>query len=214
MTVRLSEKEVIDKLIKGARKYSKYAGTDILFIFASSQSGNFLFYEVSFLKENFQHLVGVRNHELGASGFYDSCYNGTVTIQDCVPSATKNNMYQKISIIERALDFEKAKIYKMGEKDKATIYDDFKMATGNQILTLGYKIFNNNCKATPTTLLAAPISDYSTPDSLFKIFYVLQKQMSHTYNSIIFEQKAGVLKTDYLVFSQELKDLIDKSLIV
>lgn len=78
---------------------------------------------------------------------YEACLNGTIKIEDCSPTHSLNNMYEKISVINNLLDFKHSKCYRIGEKNLITKDNDFELATGNRqplkdcLFLLSYLLF-------------------------------------------------------------------------
>ncbi len=154
--IKLTEAQLVLKLHTAALMYSNYVDTTLLFIFSKGKESPY--------------------------GVYEACLSGTIKKEDCSPTHSINNMYEKISVINNLLDFKHSKCYRMGEKDLITKDNDFELATGNNTGVIGYdhrisqsdsKKINQNKKAMPTTLLTTPITQLvSNPE---KIMFILQK---------------------------------------
>lgn len=213
---RLSARQLISILIRSAKMYSQYADTDLLFLFRHSKTEIYEGYEVHFGKRNFMHLAGIKSKTLSAIEFYEACFNGTITMEDCTPRHTITNMHSKISIMEQILDFRFSKLYKIGKKDLVTHDNDFEMATGNGSGVLGYdsRISSKGSKRIaekelpiPTTLLTSPITDYCTQPE--KIMFILQKDSNmQTYDTVFYEIKSGLLQTESDKFPLHIQNLI------
>lgn len=212
----LSERQLTSILIRSAKMYSQYADTDLLFLFRHSKTEIYEGYEVHFGKRNFMHLAGIKSKTLNAIKFYEACLTGTIKIEDCTPRHTVANMHAKISIMELLLDFRFSKLYKMGRKNLVTRDNDFEMATGNasgilgydsRITTKGSKKISENQLPIPTTLLTNPLTDYCTQPE--KIMFILQKDSNkQTYDTIFYEIKADLLKTEINDFPVHIQNLI------
>ena len=153
---------------------------------------------------------------MSAQKFYEACLNGTIKIEDCSPTHSLNNMYEKISVINNLLDFKHSKCYRMGEKDLITKDNDFELATGNNTGVIGYdhrisqsdsKKINQNKKAMPTTLLTTPITQLvSNPE---KIMFILQKPIQEKrYQKILYEIKKGLLRENYSLLPRNIQNSI------
>lgn len=214
----LTDVEVLRNLKRGAMQYSVYVDKDLLFLYRHSKEAPYECYEVHFGKENFMHLAGIKSKTLSAIDFYEACLDGSIKREDCTPRHSVVNMHSKIGILAELLDLKRCRLYKIGEKDLVTRDNDFEMATGNNIGTLGYdsrvtKRGSNEIDRTklpiPTTLLNNPITDYcSTPE---KIMFVLQKDPSEEkYNNILFEIK----KELFLQEKEGLEEYIKEKLVL
>ena len=147
---------------------------------------------------------------------YEACLNGTIKIEDCSPTHSLNNMYEKISVINNLLDFKHSKCYRIGEKNLITKDNDFELATGNSSGVIGYdhrisqkssKKLNRNINAMPTTLLATPITQLvSNPE---KIIFILQKPIQEKrYQKILYEIKKGLLRENYSLLPRNIQNSI------
>ncbi|MDY3773819.1 MAG: PBECR4 domain-containing protein [Eubacterium sp.] len=147
---------------------------------------------------------------------YEACLNGTIKIEDCSPTHSLNNMYEKISVINNLLDFKHSKCYRIGEKNLITKDNDFELATGNSSGVIGYdhrisqkgsKKLNRNINAMPTTLLATPITQLvSNPE---KIMFILQKPIQEKrYQKILYEIKKGLLRENYSLLPRNIQNSI------
>ena len=215
-TRRLTPDELTAILCRSAKIYAEYADTTLLFIFRKNMSDAYDYYEVSFGKNNFMHLAGVKNEEMGAVGFFEACVNGTIKREECKPRRTVGTMFSKVAVMEQLLDLRHSKCYKIGEKNLVTRDNDFEMATGNSVGVVGFdsrikikgtKRPDRTSASVPTTLLTNPITEYcSTP---YKIMFILQKQQGETtYGNVFYEIKKGLFETEKELFSEELKRLI------
>lgn len=217
----LSSEEVLIRLQKNAKKYSEYADSTLLFVFRGSKSEEYEFYKVRFGRNNFMHLAGIKSKTKKAVEFYEACLNGTVKKEDCTPRHSNNNMYAKVAIMERLLDFRQSKCYKIGEKDLVTKDNDFEMATGNNYGIIGYdvrvsnkgnKTVNASKSAIPTTLLNNPLASYCSRPQ--KIMFILQKiDGEDRYHKIIFEIKKGLLKTEKKVFPENILNQLSEEIL-
>lgn len=216
----LTETQLLSKLHVAAQRYSQYADTVLLFIFSNGRSAKkYGAYEVSFHKYNFMHLAGIKSETLHAEEFYEACLAGNIKREDCSPTHSVTNMYEKVSVITELLDFKYSKCYRIGEKDLITKDNDFEMATGNNAGVVGYdhripqKGTNNVDKtklAMPTTLITTPITQLvSNPE---KIMFILQRGLKEdTYRKVYYEIKRDLLKKEYPSFAGEIQKLITLS---
>ncbi len=188
--IKLTEAQLVLKLHTAALMYSNYVDTTFLFIFSKGKESPY--------------------------GVYEACLSGTIKKEDCSPTHSINNMYEKISVINNLLDFKHSKCYRMGEKDLITKDNDFELATGNNTGVIGYdhrisqsdsKKINQNKKAMPTTLLTTPITQLvSNPE---KIMFILQKTIEEKmYQKILYEIKNDLLKEKYTLLPQNIQDII------
>lgn len=214
--IKLTETQLIFKLHTAAQMYSSYADTTLLFIFSKGKESPYGTYEATFYQYNFMHLAGIKSQTKSAKEFYEACLSGTIKKEDCSPTHSINNMYEKISVINNLLDFKHSKCYRMGEKDLITKDNDFELATGNNTGVIGYdhrisqsdsKKINQNKKAMPTTLLTTPITQLvSNPE---KIMFILQKPIEEKmYQKILYEIKNDLLKEKYTLLPQNIQDII------
>lgn len=215
----LSETALLQYLKKGADLYLGYAETDLLFIFRQSKQDLYDFYEIHFGEENFMHLAGIQSETIRAKDFLGVCASGTVKMEDCKPKHSINNRNSKIMLLDQLLDFQHSQCYKIGEKDLVTKDNDFEMAIGNASGVVGFdprvsikgsKEIDKNHLPIPLTLLTNPITSYcSNPQ---KIMFILQKMEKDTYyNTIFYEIKKGLLKSEIGQFSHELRQKIEKT---
>lgn len=214
--IKLTEAQLVLKLHTAALMYSNYVDTTLLFIFSKGKESPYGVYEVSFYQYNFMHLAGIKSQTKSAKEFYEACLSGTIKKEDCSPTHSINNMYEKISVINNLLDFKHSKCYRMGKKDLITKDNDFELATGNNTGVIGYdhrisqsdsKKINQNKKAMPTTLLTTPITQLvSNPE---KIMFILQKPIEEKmYQKILYEIKNDLLKEKYTLLPQNIQDII------
>ena len=217
----LSSEEFLKRLQKNAIKYSEYADSTLLFVFRGSKSEEYEFYKARFGKNNFMHLAGIKSKTKKAVEFYESCLNGTVRKEDCTPRHSNNNMYAKVAIMERLLDFRHSKCYKIGEKDLVTKDNDFEMATGNRDGIIGYdvrvsnkgnKTVDTSKSAIPTTLLNNPLTSYCSRPQ--KIMFIMQKTDGEDkYHKVIFEIKKGLFKTEKEVLPEHILEQFSDELL-
>lgn len=217
----MSSEEFLERLKRSATKYSEYADSTLLFVFRGSKTREYEFYEVRFGRNNFMHLTGIKSKTKNAIEFYESCVDGTVRKEDCNPRHSSNNMYAKVAIMERLLDFQHSKCYKIGEKNLVTKDNDFEMAMGNSEGIIGYdvRISNKGNKtvdtrkaAIPTTLLTNPLTSYCSHPQ--KIMFVLQKANGwEKYHKVIFEIKKGLFKMESKIFPERIVQQFSEELI-
>lgn len=216
----LSEFDVLQCLKKGADLYLEYAETDLLFIFRQSKQAPYDFYEIHFGIENFMHLAGIQSETIRAKNFLNACANGKVKIGDCKPRHSVSNRNSKVMLLGQLLDFRHSKCYKIGEKDLVTKDNDFEMAIGNTSGVVGFdprvskkgsKEIDKKHLPIPITLLTNPITSYSS--RLQKIMFILKRTEKDTYyNTIFYEIKNGLLKSEAGQFPHELQQKIDEKL--
>lgn len=112
----LTDLQLLTQLRLGAKIYSKYAESALLFIFSGGKNKPYEAYEVFAHKYNFMHLGGVKSQTLGAAEFYQACLEGKIKREDCSPVHSVSNMYSKVSVLNQLLDLKNSKCYKIGEK--------------------------------------------------------------------------------------------------
>lgn len=212
----LTDTEMISILQKSAKLYSEYVDTTLLFIFREKKQDDYDFYEVTFGKNNFMHLAGIKSKTMNAAEFYDACVKGLIIREDCSPRRNAKTMYSKIAIMEQLLDLRHSKCYKIGSKDFITRNNDFEMATGNLTGVIGYDSrvtiagtnrIDKSKPSVPTTLLANAITSYCSKPQ--KIIFILQKNIGeNTYNKLFYEIKKGLFETEKELFSDYLRIVI------
>lgn len=187
-----TEREIIKAVKADAQQYSIYAGKYLTFVHVRSKNSDIHNDTVFFGCENFMHLVGVKSETCSAIDFYKKCLDGTITLDECTPSHTIKNRNEKIMLFPELFDFSNSKVYKIGERDLSTTYNNFVLATGNDRGTVGYDYRDTNMShPIPITLLGKPISYYCS--AVNKIIVVLQKDIPVTEESyLIYEVKSGV----------------------
>lgn len=166
------------------------------------------------------HLAGIQSETIRAKNFLDACANGKVKIKDCKPGHSVSNRNSKVMLLGQLLDFRHSKCYKIGEKDLVTKDNDFEMAIGNTSGVVGFdprvskkgsKEIDKKHLPISLTLLTNPITSYSS--RLQKIVFILQRTERDTYyNTIFYEIKNGLLKSEAGQFSHELQQKIDEKL--
>ena len=181
----------IQALIRNAKIYSAYADTKVQFFFSKAKNKPISNCQIYFGKRNFMHLVGIDSSTCSSEEFYEKCREGTVDPVDCKPSHSIISRDEKVFVFPKLFEFSNSKIYKMGEKDASTAFDDFYLATGNDAGTIGYD-FREVRKdyAIPVTLLPNPISKYCT--DLYKIIAVFQINDESDSRELLFEIAKGV----------------------
>lgn len=214
----LTPDELLSILHKGAKLYSEYAETTLLFIFRKKKLEAYDYYEVRFGKNNFMHLAGIKSETLSANDFYEACLKGTITREACNPRKDANTMYSKVAIMEQMLDLRNSKCYKIGEKNLVTRDNDFEMATGNSNGIIGYdsriKIrgtdkVDKTKSPIPTTLLNNAITYYCSEPQ--KIMFILQRSDDESiYNKLFYEIKKDLFEEEKEAFSEDLKMKISK----
>lgn len=233
----MTDSEVLTRLKQGAEIYSEYVDRDLLFVYRRSKSSEYEYYQVHFGKENFMHLAGIKSEFVSAKEFFDLCMgnlkeddekcelkgNGVreLEMKYCTPSHDKGTMKSKIATFKELLDLKHGKLYKIGDKDCVTKYNDFDIAIGNNFGVIGCACKNSKKRcisqyqstlAIPTTLLTKEITSYCSRPQ--KIIFILSKKSGDIfYNNLFYEIKENLFSQEFEKFMDEIKEIISPMLI-
>lgn len=185
-----TNEEIIELLRVDAELYSKYAGSWLEFLHSKSKNSPLQKNVIYFGQEHFMHLVGVKSKTYYAAEFYEHCLDRSIEIEDCTPVHDAKNRNEKVSTFPKLFDFARSAIYKIGEKDLSTAYDDFFIATGNSDGTIGYDFRDiNSDHPFPVTLLTRPLWYYCSEAN--RILAVAQK-FEDGSSRVVFEIRKGL----------------------
>jgi len=171
---------------------------NILFVYL--KNNKIEYYEVTFLREHFKHLTGVKTN-LNAYEFYYRAKNNRLRIKDF--DYKDNTSALKINNLIKAMNL--CSFSKMiGEFKHNKVYAYLKKVTGNNNLIVGFDEGENINY--PKTLLKGDIRDYT--QKVYKIIGILSKNLlDKKYNKLDYIAKKINVKR--FISNNELKDLID-----
>lgn len=205
----LPDNILIKNLRKAADIYKDYVDKDILIVYAEGKNRPFHTYEFHAGIENFQHLAGVKSPQ-GAVWFFNKCLDDKNKIQrkDIVPKESIKTTSAKISVLPDAIDLKKAKAYKFGKKDLATLNVEFEVALGSSsnIMGLDKRKGKKACLPIPVTVMDRSLYDFCSKAS--KISLIMTKDKGDDkYKDVFYEITKGIL--DKAEFDDEIWNLID-----
>lgn len=192
----LTNDELLQCIYDAAKEYEQKVGNTYLLV-GRNKGGQYFYFECAFNEENFMHLLGINNRNLGAAGFYKKCIEcnhdtgNVITISQCIPARGHNrqDINEKASCCADILNIENARFMSVAGKDKISLHNDFEYAYGSQLATLGFKKINNFC--VPTTLSTNSIDVHTSRK--YRVFFIFKKQKSERrYGLPIFEKTAGL----------------------
>lgn len=171
---------------------------NILFVYL--KNNKIEYYEVTFLREHFKHLTGVKTN-LNAYEFYYRAKNNRLRIKDF--DYKDNTSALKINNLIKAMNL--CSFSKMiGEFKHNKVYVYLKKVTGNNNLIVGFDEGENINY--PKTLLKGDIRDYI--QKVYRIIGILSKNLlDKKYNKLDYIAKKINFKR--FISNNELKDLID-----
>ena len=171
---------------------------NILFIYL--KNNKIEYYEVTFLKEHFKNLTGVKTN-LNAYEFYYRAKNNRMRIKDF--EYKDNTSALKIDNLIKAMNL--CSFSKMiGEFKHNKVYVSVKKVTGNNNLIVGFDEGENINY--PKTLLKGDTRDYT--QKVYRIIGILSKNLlDKKYNKLDYIAKKINVKR--FISNNELKDLID-----
>ena len=193
------KKSDLNIIKQAALLYDKYLlNKKILFVYL--KNNKIEYYEVTFLKEHFKHLTGVKTN-LNAYEFYYRAKNNRLRIKDF--DYKDNTSALKINNLIKAMNL--CSFSKMiGEFKHNKVYVSVKKVTGNNNLIVGFDEGENINY--PKTLLKGDIRDYT--QKVYKIIGILSKNLlDKKYNKLDYIAKKINVKR--FISNNELKDLID-----
>lgn len=210
---KLTDKELFDYIYKAAAEYNKLLDNTYLII-GKNKNTDYYWFECSFEKKNFMHLLGIKSKNLSAEEFFDKCndYNNGIgsgiTKDDCTPSRDHNRktINEKCSCCAELLMLENIKFMKFGDKDKISLRVDFNYAYGNEAI-LGFE--KTKISSFPKTLIPQHIDNFSTKKH--KIILIFKKTSNKDkYINPFIELKSGIFVEHYENFPENLKEKIQK----
>lgn len=204
----ITDKEIVQKIYNCASMYKELVGWNYLII-AKNKNGSYEWFQCTFNKDNFMHLLGIKSKTISAYEFYNKAIELGLTIGECNPARGQNKytMINKISSALTLLDLRRknAKCMKIGKKDKVTQHVDFQYAMGNSQV-IGFKNFNK-VGIVPVTLIPDSIEGYCT--DIKRIIMVYRKpELSELYDELYMEVKEGIAMNHREDMPMELLELI------
>lgn len=193
------KKNDLNIIKQAALLYDKYLlNKKILFVYL--KNNKIEYYEVTFLKEHFKHLTGVKTN-LNAYEFYYRAKNNRMRMKDF--EYKDNTSALKIDNLIKAMNL--CSFSKMiGEFKHNKVYVSVKKVTGNNNLIVGFDEGKNINY--PKTLLKGDIRDYT--QKVYRIIGILSKNLlDKKYNKLDYIAKKINVKR--FISNNELKDLID-----
>ncbi len=193
------KKNDLNIIKQAAVLYDKYLlNKNILFIYL--KNNKIEYYEVTFLRDHFKHLTGVKT-DLNAYEFYYRAKNNRLRIKDF--EYKDNTSRLKIDNIIKAMNF--SSFSKMiGEFKNNKVYVSLKKVTGNNNLILGFDEGENINY--PKTLLKGDVRDYTR--KVYRIIGILSKNLSDKkYNTLKYIAKN--INAQKFLSNNELKKIID-----
>lgn len=209
---KLSNEELLNYIYAATREYKKLLGRSFLLI-GKNKKTDYYWFECSFRKKYFMHLLGIKSKTYTAEEFFDICIdyiegkgNG-ITIKDCTPSRNHNRttVNEKVSVCAEILRIENAKYFKIGSKDKISQYVDFAYAYGTNAI-LGFEREKEN-SSFPITLIPKSIDTFST--KRYKVLFVLSRKISdEKFTKLYTTIKENLFEELYMEFPEKLKNRI------
>ena len=193
------KKNDLNIIKQAALLYDKYLlNKKILFVYL--KNNKIEYYEVTFLKEHFKYLTGVKTN-LNAYEFYYRAKNNRMRMKDF--EYKDNTSVLKIDNLIKAMNL--CSFSKMiGEFKHNKVYVSVKKVTGNNNLIVGFDEGENINY--PKTLLKGDIRDYT--QKVYRIIGILSKNLlDKKYNKLDYIAKKINVKR--FISNNELKDLID-----
>ena len=171
---------------------------NILFIYL--KNNKIEYYEVTFLREHFKHLTGVKT-KLNAYEFYYRAKNNRLRIKDF--DYKDNTSALKINNLIKAMDLcSFSKMIGVFKHNK--VYVSLKKVTGNNNLILGFD--EGESINYPKTLLKGDVRDYTR--KVYRIIGILSKNLSDKkYNTLNYIAKN--INAKRFILNNELKNIID-----
>ena len=203
----LSDEQLLAAIHDSAIAYSRLLNQTFLFI-GKRRPNEFLWFQCTFQKKNFMHLLGINSETLTADSFYEHAIKDCLLFSDC--SASRNHsrgtINAKCSCCAEMLNISNAKYLNIGEKDKISMHMDFDYAYGN-IATLGF-LQSSAGICYPITLL--PINIDELTSSRYRILFVCKKDTDEIfYKEPVIEIKNGIFAELFPAFPRELKILFE-----
>ena len=178
--------------------YKNLLNKNILFIYL--KNNKIEYYEVTFLREHFKHLTGVKTN-LNAYEFYYRAKNNRMRIKDF--KYKDNTSALKIDNLIKAMNL--CSFSKMiGEFKHNKVYVSVKKVTGNNNLIVGFDEGENINY--PKTLLKGDIRDYT--QKVYRIIGILSKNLlDKKYNKLDYIAKKINVKR--FISNNGLKNILD-----
>lgn len=202
------KKEIRQIIIQAARDYDTYLNDrDFLFLYYDKYQ-NIKSYEVSFKKNFFAHLTGVKYKEMKAGKFYDFCKAGTISFSQICTDRNPILIDKKLDVIPLVCKMP----YRSTLIGKVTNYIpgnlEFTLAVANSKgqakCVLGFD--KNDFLYFPVTLLKNEITQYSN-EPYKVIAVVLKKDTEDLYNLITYQDNSSPFSN--LTLPKEIQKRID-----
>ena len=212
MNPNLSERELLSTIYIATSEYTNLVNKNFLFIGFKNNTSQYFYFECSFEKKHFMHLLGIKSNTLTAEEFYEKCnaYNNGIgaglSISDCTGSRehTRSTINKKSSCCKELLCLLNARYMYISAKDKCTERVDFHYAYGNDNSMLGFKKISGTRMSVPVTLIPQKIDYYSSLK--YKILFIYRKEFSDLhYTDILYEIKSGIFSEHISSFPNALR---------
>lgn len=215
--IRVFYRTLKNNLKIAATHYNEYCNSSLLFVYKNQKTKNYEMKEIYFEKKHFMHLCGVKNEALHSGLFYDKCLDGSITIEECIPSNDRSGMISKLLLIQKGFSFKNARLHNIGDRNKITKSNNFSTAIGgNGYCTLGcdirYDKRNKERRMIPTTFLPKPINEYSTQHEKIQFIFI-KEPLEEKYKTLFYEMKSDILIEEYKKFPPNISIMLDSSLI-
>jgi hypothetical protein len=176
----LSDENFIKQLHSTAKMFNKYINAKMLFIANDGRDNPLVYYEVAIKAERFMHLAGcttkiVEPRLLYAKDFFRKCLDKTIKREDFGFVHNKNIASGKLLALQQSLQYNHAKLFKIGDKTTSTKNNEFHFAVGNSNAIIAYTYVDNSGQAIPTSAMCEPLEEYVVKS--FKIICILIKNI-------------------------------------
>ena len=205
---KLSDEALLKAIYRAASEYSNLIGNSYLII-GKNKNSNYFYFQCSFEKKHFMHLLGIDSVNMNATEFYDKCdlYNkGTgdgIAIADCTPSRnhSRSTINEKCSCCADILHIQNAKYMKVGLKNKISKHVDFTYGYGSEA-TLGFQA--KKATSFPITLIPRNIDEFVSHK--YKIVFILEKKTEEEqFQRVLMEVKKGLFEELFDELPEEIK---------
>lgn len=213
----MSNEKLLQYIYVAAREYKKLIGKSFLFI-GKNRNTDYKWFECTFEKKNFMHLLGIKSQTYTADEFFDVCdmHNDglevEITIEDCTPSRNHGRITvnEKVSVCPEILQIHNAKYLKIGDKDKISQYVDFSYVYGSDAVLGFHK--DGSGSSYPVTLIPKNINNFATKS--YRVIFVFRKnKQEKKYVDLYVKIKNGLVEELYFDFPERLKNRIDADFI-
>lgn len=201
----LSDEQLLNAIHNSAIAYSRLVNQVFLLV-GKNKGEEMLWFQCSFPKKNFMHLLGIKSTTLSADEFFEKAVQNNIGLSDCAASRKHNRstINEKCSCCEDLLDFNNAKYFRIGKKDNISQFVDFAYSYGSSAI-LGFQTSTDNL-CYPISLIPNDIEQFSS--KTYRVIFVCSKDIeSTTYHNPFIEIKKGLFSELLPSFPPELKEL-------